>query len=196
MHDSTVMAKKNALLDIGGFEVSRASHQDWPTWTRLSLEGRFSTIPACLGYWRRHSSASTYQHDPILLFDAGIDFLRDFVVQNKNKLNSLGFFYNLNDLEKHWQNIRKEFIAYLPFNRAMRMLKLGSFTKAKDEFKKYMEKNPSFKNKFGYGLFTLSDLMHYDIVHPVISLKERLGKTLHLPLSLVLILPLWQILFP
>ena len=101
MHNSTVIVKKDALLNIGGFIESQASHQDWPTWTRLSLEGRFAPIPVCLGYWRRYPSASTYQHDPILLFDAGIIFLRDFVVQNEKKLHDLGFFYNLIDLEKH-----------------------------------------------------------------------------------------------
>lgn len=177
VHDSTVMIKKSALLDIGGYVVSRASHQDWPTWARLCLEGNFSAIPVCLGYWRRHLSAATYQHDPIPLFDAGINFLRDFVVTHENKLNSLGFYYNLNDLEKHWQHLREEFITYLPFNKAMLLLKLGAFAQARGEFKKFMDKDPSFKNRLGYALVALASLIHYDIVHPVISFRERLRKT-------------------
>jgi glycosyltransferase involved in cell wall biosynthesis len=196
IHTATVMLRKSALSSIGGFIYAKGAQPDFPTWTRLSLEGRFAPVRVCLGYWRRYLSCGSFRVDQVPLLNGNINFFREFVLQHGKRLHDLGFSYDMEKLEKLWEDVRREFTVYQPYNRAMLLLKLGAFTKAKDEFKKYIEKDPSLKNSFGYALVALSGLMHYDIVHPVIALKERLGKTLHLPLSLVLILPLWQILFP
>lgn len=52
----TVMVRKSALLDIGGFkQPPNVPNVDYPTWLELSLRGEFRYIDRVLGYWRRHS---------------------------------------------------------------------------------------------------------------------------------------------
>lgn len=173
--NSTVMLKKSALLNIGGFVEAEGLYQDFPTWTRLSLEGRFSATPRCLGYWRRHPSSSNIGSNPELLFDAGVNFLRAFVLQNKGKLKYLGFLYDMDNLEEHWEEIKKEFITSLPYNRAMLMLRLGLFDEAKAEFKKFLGKDSSLKNKLIYCLIVFSGLIKADIVNPLSDFKRKIG---------------------
>ncbi len=79
-------------------------------------------IPQCLGYWRRHPLSSSLNTDPESLFDAGINFLRDFHSLNKDKLLHLGLYFDRDLLGKHWEDLRREFTTYLPYNRAMLML--------------------------------------------------------------------------
>jgi glycosyltransferase involved in cell wall biosynthesis len=172
--NSTVMLRKSALAAIGGFVETKGLFHDYPTWIRLSLEGRFSAIPRCLGYWRRHPSSVSIRSDPAFLFDAGLNVLREFVLQNKKRLNDLGFFYDMNRIEENWENIRSEFIAYLPYNRAMLLLRMGSFKDAKTEFKKFLEKYPSPKNKFIYYLILCSAFMNFDMVNPLAKMKEKI----------------------
>ncbi|MBE0425200.1 MAG: glycosyltransferase [Nitrospirae bacterium] len=176
MHNSTVMLKRSALLNIGGFIYAPMAHGDFPTWTRLSLEGRFSAIPACLGYWRRHPSAATFGRNPLHLFDAGISFLKGFILENEKKLKEIGFSYDIDDLEKRWQETRKEFVTYHPYNTALQMMKPGLFEKSKSEFLSFLEKDRSLKSGMIYSLIALSSLLNFDILHPVIDLKERLRK--------------------
>lgn len=80
--NSTVMLRRSALLGIGGFVEASGLFQDFPTWTRLSLEGKFSPVPVCLGYWRKHPSSVSLTCDRESLFESGIAFLRKFVLQN------------------------------------------------------------------------------------------------------------------
>jgi glycosyltransferase involved in cell wall biosynthesis len=171
----TVMLKRIALMNIGGFVEAKGLYQDFPTWTRLSLEGRFAAIPRCLGYWRRHPSAITLNSNPEVKIDLRLKFLRDFVLQNKKRLNELGFFYDMDRFEEHWEEIRKEHIPYLPYNRAMLMLSLGLFDKAKAEFKKFLGKDSSLKNKLIYYLIVFSGLIKADIVNPVADFKRKIG---------------------
>lgn len=174
--NSTIMIRKNDLLNIGGFIEAKGLAQDFPTWTRLSLEGRFSAVPRCLGYWRRHPSSSNLSYNPELLFDAGINFLREFILKNKKKLNYLDFFYDMDSLEKNWEELKKEYITYLPFNKAMLMLRLGLFKEAKTEFKKFLYKDPSKKARLIYSLIALSEIIEIDLVNPTVTLKESLGE--------------------
>ncbi len=170
---STVMLKKSALLNIGEFVEAEGLYQDFTTWTRLSLEGRFSAIPRCLGYWRRHPSAASLSCDSVRLFDAGINFLREFILQNEKKLNALDIFYDMDKFEEHWEEIKKEHFFYLPYNRAM--LSVGLFEKAKAEFKKFLEKDSSLKNKLIYYLIFFSGLIKADIVNPLSDFKRKIG---------------------
>jgi len=172
--NSTVMLKKSALLNIGGFVEAEGLCQDFPTWTRLSLEGRFSAVPRCLGYWRRHPLSSNLSINPELLFDAGLNFLRASVLQNKGKLKDLGFLYDMDNLEEHWEKIKKEHFSFLPYNRVMLMLSVGLFGKAKAEFKKFLEKNSSLKNKLIYYLIFFSGLINADIVNPLSDFKRKI----------------------
>jgi glycosyltransferase involved in cell wall biosynthesis len=171
--NSTVIVKKSALLNIGGLVEAKGLFHDFPTWVRLSLEGRFAALPCCLGYLRRHPSSTYLNTDPEALFDAGINYLRTFVPRSEKKLNKLDLFYDTEMLEKHWEEIRTSYLRALPYNRAMLMLKRGSFREARAEFKKLLEKEHSVKNALMFVLVILSELVKYDLVNPVAASKGK-----------------------
>lgn len=181
--NSTVMIKKEALQTIGGFVEAHGLNQDFPTWTRLALEGRFAPVPLCIGYWRRHISSSNLNTNPQSLFDAGIEFLRDFVIVHEAKLQSLGLSYNQEMLEKNWEECRREYFDYLPYNRAMLMLRLGLFEEAKAEFRKFLELAPSFKSKCIYSLINASGAVKTDLVNPAAAFKGKLKSIFQKPQS-------------
>jgi glycosyltransferase involved in cell wall biosynthesis len=130
--NSTVMLKKKALLDIGGFIEARDVFHDFTTWTRLALEGRFVGNPLCLGYWRRHLSSTDYKSDPEVLMKSGLDFLREFVVLHRQKLADLGFSYDRDVLEELWNKLNPYEHC---FNRAMIDLSYHSFREARSAYK-------------------------------------------------------------
>ena len=56
----SVMLRKSALLEIGGFaQPAYLPLVDYPTWMKLALKGTFEFIPEVLGYWRRHPKSIT-----------------------------------------------------------------------------------------------------------------------------------------
>lgn len=172
--NSTILLRKKALDDIGGFVEAPGLNQDFPTWTELSLEGKFAPIPFCVACWRRHISSSNFNTAPERLFDAGIVFLKDFVLRQEKKLRSLGLSYHIQMLEKHWEGRRREHLHYLPYNRAMLMLRLGLFKNATVEFRKFKEKHPSAKSALIHAMIHVSRALHIDVVNPVAALKNRL----------------------
>jgi glycosyltransferase involved in cell wall biosynthesis len=60
----TVLIKKQALLNIGGFiqKPKKIRMVDFPTWLRLSQLGKFYYDPYILGFWRRHSNSITLNY--------------------------------------------------------------------------------------------------------------------------------------
>jgi len=171
--NSTVIVKRSVLLNIGGLVEAKGLFHDFPTWVRLSLEGRWAALRCCLGYLRRHPSSTYLNTDPETLFDAGINYLRTFLLGSDKKLNKLDLFYDTEMLEKHWEEIRRSYLHALPYNRAMLMLKLGSFRKARAEFKKFLEKEHSAKNALIFLLVILSELVKYDLVNSVSASKGK-----------------------
>jgi glycosyltransferase involved in cell wall biosynthesis len=172
--NSTVMLRKGTLDSIGGFVEAAGLTQDFPTWTRLSLEGRFAPIALCIGCWRRHILSSTFKTDSERLFDAGVDFLKDFVLRHEKKLQSLGLPYDREMLQKNWEEFRREYFQYLPYNRTMLMLQLGLFNDAKAEFRKFKEANPSAKSELIYALITIAHALKIDVVNPLAAFKSKL----------------------
>lgn len=167
--NSTVMYKKDTLLSIGGFIEADGVSQDFPTWVRLSLEGTFSAIPACLGYYRKHPSSISLRN-PENAFDSCINFLEGFIMQNQQKLHELGIFYDIGQLQKQWEEIR----TYLPYNNALYFMMNGLFKEASDEFKRFLEKHPSLKHKLIYFSINISKAVGCDLVNPLVIVKKRL----------------------
>jgi glycosyltransferase involved in cell wall biosynthesis len=178
MATPTVMVKREALEAIGGFIEVKGLFQDFTTWTRLSLEGRFSPLPRCLGFYRRHPMSLSFNSNAEELYCSGIDYLRNFAVRYEEKLHRLGFEYNINSLEQQWKEMIREFVYYLPYNRALSMLKIGSFKDAKLEFRNFLEKFPSLKTSFVYLLVILSGLLRIDIVNPLSALNQNVLQSL------------------
>jgi glycosyltransferase involved in cell wall biosynthesis len=171
--NSTVMLNRKVLSDIGGFLEVRGLAHDFATWTRLSLEGRFAGKTFCLGYWRRHLSSTNYNRKPEVLFNSGLDFLREFVVLNKQKLIDLGFFYDTDILEARWKKLNP-YVHY--YSRAIVALTSGSFTEGREACKKFLEGDASLKQRLIYLTILLSSLIRFDLVNPLISLKTRTGQ--------------------
>jgi glycosyltransferase involved in cell wall biosynthesis len=174
--NSTVIVKKGALVNIGGLVEAKGLFHDFPTWVRVSLEGRFAALPCCLGYLRRHPRSTYLNTDPEALFDAGIDYLRTFALQYQKEIDKLDLFYNAEILEKHWSDIRTSYLHVLPYNRAMLMLKLSSFRQARAEFRKFLGVEPSVKNIITFLLVILSELAEHDLVNPVAASKGKWAK--------------------
>lgn len=57
MPSSTLVFRRQALLEIGGFwQPESCLCVDYPTCLKMSLQGEFSYSPQVLGYWRHHSN--------------------------------------------------------------------------------------------------------------------------------------------
>ena len=173
--NSTVMLRRSALETIGGFVDAEGLYHDFTTWVRLSLEGRFAPLPLCLGYHRKHPSAVTFNSDKKHYFNTRLGFLKKFLLENEKKLRDLGFFYETDMFEKRWEEITKEHFLFIHYDRAMLMLSLGIMGEAKAEFRKFLEKYPSMKNRLTYFLIHLSALTGTDLVNPAAAVKKRIG---------------------
>jgi glycosyltransferase involved in cell wall biosynthesis len=104
--NTTIMYRKSSLLDIGGFVESKGLFQDFSTWINLSLIGRFSPMPYCLGYYRKHFESASLNIDQEAYFDNQVDFLREFYKNNSERLRDIGLRSDLGALERHWTNVR------------------------------------------------------------------------------------------
>jgi glycosyltransferase involved in cell wall biosynthesis len=164
--NSTVMIRKKTLERIGGFVEIKGLGQDYPTFPRLALEGRFAAIPACLGYYRKHSSQTTINTDRS---DYETAYLLDFISLNEQKLKELGIVIKKTELEGRWNEIDK----FRSYNNAMHMLMVGYFKEARTEFKKFLEYDSSIKSKLIYFFITFATLVRFDVVNPVVFLKAK-----------------------
>lgn len=48
---SLICVRRSAFLDVGGFDVSLVSSEDWDLYVRLSVKGKFLFIPQALSYY-------------------------------------------------------------------------------------------------------------------------------------------------
>lgn len=168
----TAVVRKSDLSAIGGFLEAEGIGEDFITWVRLSLEGKFSAVPLCLGYHRKHLSSMTMSQDPVLYFDNETRFLREFILRYNEKLKNLGLSYDMDRLDKHWGEKKK----YLHHDKALDMLMVGSLNDARIEFKKFFEEAhavKSIKSKLIYTLTVLSSFLRLDLVNPLAHFKCR-----------------------
>lgn len=176
--NSTVMMRKDVLLSIGGFVKAEGLYQDFPTWTTLALYGPFAAVPRCLGYYRRHASAISFNAEPgpgedsWNRIDLRIAFIREFIARNKARLDELGFFPDVAAFEKRWEEIRRESVPYVPYNRAMMLLRLGLMKDARQEFRRFLAERRSLKHGLIYCLFVLSAFTRHDLVTPFSAFRE------------------------
>lgn len=120
--NTTIMYRKSSLVDAGGFVEANHLFPDLSTWVKLSLAGRFSPIPACLGYYRKHLKSTTFNINQEYYFENQVNFFREFYQQNVQRLRDIAFHFDMDELENHWNHIkRKNKIIY-------RLTLLSSFT--------------------------------------------------------------------
>lgn len=169
--NSTVMYKRENLISIGGFIEAEGLLQDFTTWLRLSLDGHFSAISECLGYYRKQPSSISLR-DSEKAFDNQVSFLKNFIIENQQKLKALNISYDLAMLEKQW--LEKK--TFLSFNNALYFLMNGAFDNARTEYKKFLQQHPSLKNRLIYYLLLLSNIIECDLVNPIMCHKQRLER--------------------
>ncbi len=102
----TVMYRTSSLSEIGGFVERDGLSQDFSTWVRLSLVGKFLPVPACLGYYRKHLKSMSFTTDHVSSLDEQIVFLREFFLQNLQTLRASGLEIEIDALEDHWDKIK------------------------------------------------------------------------------------------
>lgn len=86
----SVMVRKSALLEVGGFvQPSYLPLIDYPTWMKLSLIGPFRYIPKVLGYWRRHSLSITMNRDEQII-NGYLRYCDEFIDSFHEKIADLG----------------------------------------------------------------------------------------------------------
>jgi glycosyltransferase involved in cell wall biosynthesis len=85
----SVMIRKSALLEIGGFTQPKyLPLVDYPTWMKLALKGTFEFIPEVLGFWRRHPLSITLNKNEQIL-NGFIKYCDEFVLSFDEGLRSL-----------------------------------------------------------------------------------------------------------
>lgn len=104
--NTTVMYRKSSLLGVGGFVDTNGLFQDFSTWVRLSLSGRFTPIPACLGFYRKHFKSSSFTINQESYFELQVNFLREFYRNNFERLGDIGLEFDLDVLEGHWNRVK------------------------------------------------------------------------------------------
>jgi len=150
----SVMIRKSALLEIGGFTQPKyLPLVDYPTWMKLALKGTFDYIPEVLGYWRRHPQSITINRNEEI-FNAFLKYCDDFIEIYGKDLARLG-------LSEFIRN--RGAIAYL----SLSWIKLasGDWTKAVDYGKRSWASRKgvdgSFKMKMIIGL--IGAYLHVDL---------------------------------
>jgi glycosyltransferase involved in cell wall biosynthesis len=58
---SSVMFRREAVLEVGGYNTSYRYSQDYDLWTRLLYQGEIAILPETLIHWRTHPSNITGQ---------------------------------------------------------------------------------------------------------------------------------------
>jgi glycosyltransferase involved in cell wall biosynthesis len=174
IYNPTVLIRKSALEGIGGFVVFKGLSHDFTTWCRLSLEGTFAPLPLCLGYWRKHNNSLTF-HNAGYRFRNKIEFIKDFAGRFEKEIASPGISLTKNEIYSRVDMRSRSFLDHFSYDRAMLMAKIGMFQDANEEFDIYCRSNPSFKNSIIKLVFSLSDLMQYDLVNPLRRLKEKIN---------------------
>ncbi len=85
----SVMIRKSALLEVGGFtQPPYLPLVDYPTWMKLALKGTFEFIPEVLGFWRRHPLSITLNRNDQIL-NGFIKYCDEFVLSSDEALRSL-----------------------------------------------------------------------------------------------------------
>ena len=133
----TIMIRKEAIIKIGGF----AQHPhlpvvDYPTLCYLALAGRFKSIPALLGYFRRRDTSIS----SVALVHKRQEIIRltsDFLEENSGRIKALGI--DIQELHR----IRNDYIAQgnrtITCHEAVLFLILGMHHIAKQRFFLYLK---------------------------------------------------------
>ncbi len=153
----TVIVRKKTLLSIGGFQQpSYYLALDYPTWLKLTLEGKFAGVKEVVGYWRRHSSQmSTARQEEIL--KGAIRLVCDFYTQLPNQVKRK-FDIDLNAIKSFWYSSLATSNIYEGRKKLIRKM----WTEARKEFKNAWQLG-DIKTKIKALIGILASYGHFDL---------------------------------
>ncbi len=126
----TVLCKKSALLNIGGFQQPQNSPcVDYPTWLHLSKLGNFYYEDDIMGYWRKHEGqASSLNAFEMYKYNTEyvINFFNDLSEEDKKLLTT-----NIDIMIKS----KSQMLANLDFDVGMRYLYNKEWEYSRKSFK-------------------------------------------------------------
>ena len=137
----------------------------------------FAGKPFCLGYRRRHLSSTVCKRSPEVTHECrtrlseGIRF-----GSNKQKLTDLGFVYDMDILEAQWTKLNP-YAHY--YTSAIIALSCGSYGEGRTAFKKFLEGDPSLKQRLIYFIVLLSSVIRFDLVNPLATFRMTTEKIMH-----------------
>lgn len=161
----SVMIKKSALLEIGGFkQPDYLPLVDYPTWMELALKGNFDYIPEILGFWRRHQASVTMNQNT-QIFKGFIRYCDEYIHLHKKELERLG----LSVFEKNKGAIAKLSLSWSEINSK-------HWEQAKEFCKKsWISRNNLnlfFKMKILLTFFSI--YIHFDLISYFIKINKWL----------------------
>jgi glycosyltransferase involved in cell wall biosynthesis len=171
VYNPTVMVRRSALERINGFRQYTGLCHDFPTWSALAMEGHFLPLPICLGLWRKHDRSLTSKHAHYR-FAKKIEFIRHLIDLEGGLIELPGFNATKEEISQALDERSNAYFTYFHYDKAMLLAKLGAFPAAEKEFRAFLRNNSSVKNHLISYLFTLSRLIHYDLVNVAGRLKK------------------------
>ena len=144
----TVLCRKQALLDIGGFQQPTNSPCiDYSTWLQLSKLGSFFYNDNIMGIWRRHkgqvSSKNAYE-----MLKSGGDYSIEFF-NNMDPWEKKTLHININDIMK----IRNKMVADFNFGLGRKYLYENKWNKSRECFKISLNGSNIIKIYSIFGIF-------------------------------------------
>lgn len=159
----SVMVRKSALLEIGGFtQPSYLPLVDYPTWIKLAFKGRFDYINKVLGYWRRHPLSVTIIEGE-KMFHGFLRHCDEIAASFTEELSKLG-------LTKYMKN--RGAVAYL----AIGLIELtkkdykGALEHIEESWSRKEVLNWAFKIRVVISL--ISVYLHLDIPNYLLKIRE------------------------
>lgn len=171
-YNPTVLIRRSAIEEIGGFTAYNGLAHDFPTWCALALEGTFDPVLSCLGFWRRHTASLTFLHSKYRFMNK-IAFVAEFSRVHAAEIKTLGI--DPKTIETHLGKRLAAYMKHFDYDNAFLLAALGKFTEAELAFDKFVENNPSLKNRCMRSLFSLSRLINFDSANPARKFKEKIN---------------------
>ncbi len=171
----TILIRKTALDNIGGFVNFEGLSHDFTTWSTLSMKFTFKPLYKCLGYWRRHNKSIVF-HNAKYRFLNKLKFIEYITDLNGGNFMLPGFKHSKEEIFAANKKRYNEYMKYFNYDRSMLLAGLGMYDEALNEFSMYLKENYTIKNYLIFKLFQLSCKFNYDFINTLRRFKEKLIK--------------------
>ncbi len=169
----TVMIRKSAIEHIGGFvQPDYLPMVDYPTWVRLSLEGRFRGIPCILGFWRRHARSTAFRANSTT-WEGFARYINEFLAASEGKVRSLGFHFDLTALALSQTIFLAELKRFEKVYNAKFHMDLADFARAREECLECLRSTPDSVVWAGALVGLLSSYLRVNLLGPLARIKRR-----------------------